>query len=277
MFLSQILVYPIKSLDGVSVTEARMTPGGILEFDRIYAIVDEAGKVVNGKRTPLAQQLRTTFDPLFREVCIWKNGETKQNHFSLAEPDLLNKWLSDYFGFFVTMASETKSGFPDDRTAFGPTIATEASLKMVTEWFPEIDLQSARRRFRGNLEIADVPAFWEDHLFGAAGELKPFRIGDVQFLGHNPCQRCVVPTRDPDQTNPIANFQKSFMELRRKNLPEWSNADRFQPLLSLCRQHVRSSCRSGKIHPCRRSDSDQSMTPPLAPSLRNLPAASSAP
>lgn len=227
MFLSQILIYPIKSLDGVAVNEACLTPGGILEFDRVYAIADEAGKVVNAKRTPRAQLLRTTFDPLFREVCIWQNGDTRQNHFSLEEPGALNKWLSDFFEFFVTLISETKSGFPDDRTAFGPTITSVASLKTVTEWFPEIDLESARRRFRSNLEIEEVPPFWEDHLFGAAGELKSFRIGGVQFHGHNPCQRCVVPTRDPVQSNPFANFQKNFMEFRRKNLPDWSNAERF--------------------------------------------------
>jgi uncharacterized protein YcbX len=226
MLLSQIVVYPIKSLDGVSVKEARMTPGGILEFDRIYAIVDDAGAYVNGKRTSRIQLLRTIFDSTFQEVCIWQTGDSNRSHFSLTEPAALNKWLSDFFGFSVKLTYEAKSGFPDDRTAFGPTITSEASLKMVTDWFPEMGLPSARRRFRSNLEIADVPAFWED-LFGAAGELKPFRIGDVHFLGHNPCQRCVVPTRDPDLGNSLANFQKSFMELRRKNLPKWSNAERF--------------------------------------------------
>ena len=227
MLLSQILVYPIKSLDGVAVKEARMTSGGILEFDRTYAMVDESGAYVNGKRNSRVQLLRTAFDPKFREVAIWQTGDTNRSHFSLTEPGSLNKWLSDFFGFAVKLVSESKSGFPDDRTASGPTITSEASLKTVTEWFPEMNLESARRRFRSNLEIADVPPFWEDRLFGVAGELKPFQIGDVHFLGHNPCQRCVVPTRDPDRSESTPNFQKSFMDLRRKNLPVWSNPDRF--------------------------------------------------
>jgi uncharacterized protein YcbX len=227
MVLRQILVYPIKSLDGVSVNEARMTEGGILEFDRVYAIVDEAGAYVNGKRSPRVQLLRTSFDPLFREVAIWQTGESVRNQFCLEEPEPLNKWLSNFFEFTVKLISETKSGFPDDRTAFGPTVTSESSLATVCEWFPGVDLESARRRFRSNLEIAEVPPFWEDHLFGAPGELKPFQIGDVHFLGHNPCQRCVVPTRDPDRSTSLPNFQKSFMDLRRKNLPAWSNAERF--------------------------------------------------
>lgn len=227
MLLSQIVLYPIKSLDGTVVQEARLTGGGILECDRIFAIVDDAGAYVNGKRTPRIQLLRSTFNSPCTEICIRQTGESTHSHFSLLEPELFNRWLSDFFGFSVKLISETKHGFPDDRTAFGPTITSEASLHTVAEWFPEMNVESARRRFRSNLELSEVPPFWEDHLFGTAGELKPFQIGDVQFLGHNPCQRCVVPTRDPDKSDSTPNFQKTFMDLRRKNLPAWSNADRF--------------------------------------------------
>ena len=227
MLLSRIVVYPVKSLDGVAVTESRITPGGILEFDRIHAIVDEKGAYVNGKRTPRIHLLRSTFDESFREICLWQNGDSARQSFSLAEPARLNNWLSEFFGFGVKLTSEATSGFPDDRKAFGPTVTSEASLRTVTEWFPEIDLENARRRFRTNLEISGVEPFWEDNLFGAADELKPFQVGEVQFLGHNPCQRCVVPTRDPERSESLPNFQKSFMEFRRKNLPPWSNAARF--------------------------------------------------
>ena len=122
---------------------------------------------------------------------------------------------------------EPRSGFPDDRAAFGPTIASEASLRTVQSWFPEITRDSARRRFRANLELSDGEPFCEDRLFGAPDELKPFQIGAVKFLGHNPCQRCVVPTRDPDTAQTIADFQKRFMQLRREQLPAWANPQRF--------------------------------------------------
>jgi uncharacterized protein len=227
MRLSRIMVYPIKSLDGVVMKTARITDGGILEFDRVYAIVDEAGAFVNAKRTPHIQLLRTTFDSLFQEVEIGENGSMTRSRFNLAEPEPFNQWLSNYFGFPVKLMSETKKGFPDDRTAFGPTVTSEASLRTVTEWFPDMELDNARRRFRSNLEIADVTAFWEDHLFGEANQLKSFQIGEVNFLGHNPCQRCVVPTRDPERGTVLPQFQKSFMELRKRNLPSWSNATRF--------------------------------------------------
>ena len=209
------------------VAEARVTAGGILENDRCYAIFDLDGRVVNGKRTDRVHHLRCAFDPEVREVRLWQNGESPSEPFPLDAPERVEKWLGDFFGFAVRLQREVQKGFPDDREAFGPTITSEASLDEIRNWFPELTLESLRRRFRSNLELVGGVPFCEDGLFGAPGELKPFQIGTVNFLGHNPCQRCVVPTRDPDSGQAVANFQKKFMELRKKLRPEWSNAQRF--------------------------------------------------
>ena len=227
MHVGSITIFPIKSLDGVTVDEARITPGGILENDRIYSIVDASGKVVNGKRTPRVHQLRCAFGAGIREVRVWENGGASPTHFSLTEPTALAAWLSEFFGFPVTLQHEAQKGFPDDLTAFGPTITSEASLHEVQKWFPELTLEGLRRRFRTNLELAGAEPFGEDQLFGAPDELKPFQVGTVNFLGHNPCQRCVVPTRDPDAGQPVDGFQKKFMIMRQKFLPSWSNSQRF--------------------------------------------------
>jgi hypothetical protein len=225
MYLGRILIFPIKSLDGLEITEATITSGGILENDRIYAIFDEKGAVVNGKRTARIHQLRSAFDGGLKEIRLWENSSSVQ--FCLDAPKAMNLWLSDFFGFPVALKHDPKAGFPDDRTAFGPTIVSEASLREVCHWYPGIDLDSVRRRFRTNLELAGGEPFCEDRLFGAPEELKPFRIGEVAFLGHNPCQRCVVPTRDAGSGAAIPGFQKKFMEMRKQELPEWSNAQRF--------------------------------------------------
>ena len=60
--LTQIIIYPIKSLDGKIVDRAKISPGGALKFDRRWAIVDERGKIVNAKRTAEIQQLRSKYD-----------------------------------------------------------------------------------------------------------------------------------------------------------------------------------------------------------------------
>jgi uncharacterized protein len=226
MHLCRIQIFPIKSLEGLALEEARITSGGILENDRIYAIMDHDGKVVNGKRTAQVHQLRCAFDPAIKEVRLWPNGGSP-TQFHLDDPAPVSKWLGDFLGFPVTLQHKAEKGFPDDRDAFGPTITSEGSLLAIRQWYPALAVESIRRRFRTNLELGGGPAFCEDQLFGAPGELKPFQIGAVKFLGHNPCQRCVVPTRDAESGEPIAGFQKTFMQLRKENLPEWADARRF--------------------------------------------------
>jgi uncharacterized protein YcbX len=225
MYLGRILIFPIKALDGVQVDEVRITACGILENDRVYAIFDEQGGVVNGKRTARVHQLRAEFDAGVKEVRLWENAAPAQ--FCLDEPETIGRWLSEFFGFPVTLKQDARSGFPDDRTAYGPTIVSEASLQAVRGWYPELTVESIRRRFRTNLELDGGEAFCEDGLYGAPGELKAFRIGEVGFLGHNPCQRCVVPTRDAESGEAVKGFQKKFMEMRREELPKWANAERF--------------------------------------------------
>ena len=227
MHLGQIQIFPIKSLDGLIVGQSQITAGGILANDRIYAIFDQDGKVVNGKRTARVHELRCKFDAAINEIQLWQNGESSPTQFYFDTPEKIEKWLGEFFGFAVTLHRESQKGFPDDREAFGPTITSDASLREIQKWFPELTLESLRRRFRSNLELTGDAPFCEDRLFGAPGELKPFQIGVVKFLGHNPCQRCVVPTRDPDSGDAVGNFQKKFMELRKKFLPEWANAQRF--------------------------------------------------
>lgn len=58
--LARITIYPVKSLDGMDVPEANVLPPGELEHDRRFAIVDEEGWAVHGKRTPLVHVIRAS-------------------------------------------------------------------------------------------------------------------------------------------------------------------------------------------------------------------------
>jgi len=227
MFVSRILVHPIKSLDGVEVAAARITPGGSLEHDRAYAILDAEGKFVNGKRHARIHALRSTFSENMAEVEFQVAGGGLRQTFVLAEPTACERWLTDFFGFAVTLAVNRESGFPDDDSAPGPTVVSEASLEEVARWFPGLSAREARRRFRSNVELGGAEAFGEDRLFGPPGEMTPFRLGEVYLLGSNPCQRCAVPTRDPDSGEVTPGFQKRFIEKRAAGLPPWAHAERF--------------------------------------------------
>lgn len=117
-------------------------------------------------------------------------------------------------------------GQHDDRERHGPTVISTATLREVAAWF-DISTDSARRRFRANLEVGGVPPFWEDNLFTDTGSVVAFRIGEAVIDGVHPCQRCVVPGRDPDTGTETPNFRETFVQRRRETAPSWTDCDRF--------------------------------------------------
>jgi uncharacterized protein len=157
--VSRIEIFPIKSLDGVSLRESAITAGGILENDCVYAIVDEKGAFVKGKRTPRVHDLRCELSPPLREVSVWESGEGSQRTFGLEDREQLGRWLSDFFGFRVSLKHEPRSGFPDDSAAYGPTIVSDASLREVQPWYGPVGFDNVRRRFRTNVDESGRSAY----------------------------------------------------------------------------------------------------------------------
>ncbi|MBI3697280.1 MAG: MOSC domain-containing protein, partial [Acidobacteria bacterium] len=133
-------------------------------------------------------------------------------------------------------------GFPDDTNASGPTLVSTATLCEVARWFGA-DLDEMRRRFRANLEIDGVPAFWEDQLIGVT-----FRLGEVAIEGVNPCARCAVPSRN-SLTGEVVDpaFAKSFAERRAKALPPWADRRRFDHYYRLALNTRIPESEAGKI------------------------------
>lgn len=226
-YLSRIAIFPVKALDGVEVPAAEVLATGALADDRRYAIFDEFGKYVNGKRNAKVHLLRSSYAPLSRSLSLAAGPDSPPESFDVeSEREPLERWLAAFFGFPVTFRENTDAGFPDDTESPGPTIIATATLQAIGDLFG-FSLEQARARFRTNLEVGGVPAFWEDRLYGRAGTAVRFSVGGVEFDGINPCQRCVVPTRDPLTGKDDPNFAKRFVEFRRKYLPEWAESSRF--------------------------------------------------
>lgn len=243
--LSKIILYPIKALDPFETGEAEILKSGALRHDRAFAIVDTEGHFVNGKRNTNVHRLRSEFDLTSGNVTL-RDGASTQFFQMAGDRSALEGWLSKFFGFPAKVRHDSETGFPDDTQASGPTIISTSTLETVASWYPELNLESVRRRFRANLEIGGVPPFWEDRLYGAKGEIVHFRIGSVAFEGINPCQRCAVPKRDPLTGEPIKDFQKTFMLRRQETLPAWADASRFDHFYRLAVNTRIPSSESGK-------------------------------
>jgi len=230
--LARIWLYPVKSLPGVAVSEARLTGRGGLAHDREYVLRDRRG-IINGKRDARIHQLDARCAVDGDEVLVTLGQGADAETFSLraagaaSQRAKLEARLAQYFGEPVRIERDSDGGFPDDPEAPGPTIVSEASLAEVARWYPDLSLGDMRRRFRANLELDNCPPFWEDRLFGNPGEPVRLRVGDVHLLGTNPCQRCVVPTRDPSSGSELSGFQRIFVARRRATLPAWANRAQF--------------------------------------------------
>ncbi len=245
-----LVAYPVKSLDGVHVDRAELGTGGALRGDRTYAFVEAGvdpetasvggdGGYVNGKREPAIHRLRARYElagpvdatptAVTMERPARGDAAADERTFSLPDDDdAMAAWLGEYLGYDVDLVRDPNGGFPDDRAAPGPTVISRATLRAVASWFDGIaDATDARRRFRPNVILADTPAFWEDRLFDDHGVGIRVAVGDAKLIGVNPCQRCVVPSRDPDTGGEMDGFRERFVRKRRETLPAWTESDRF--------------------------------------------------
>jgi uncharacterized protein len=245
--IARIDIFPIKSLDGANVTQAEVLPSGALKGDREFAIIDNAGRFVNGKRNAKVHHLRSTFDLDARMVTLWVQGNRDRMMFDLdLDRPAMGEWLSAYFEQPVHIAQNLDMGFPDDTDSPGPTIISTATISEIALWFPPLTDRQVQRRLRTNLELdAELP-FWEDRLFATAGDSIRFQLGDVTFEGINPCQRCVVPTRDPETGDVYGDFQKVFARKRDETLPEWTERSRFNHFYRLAINTRIPSAEAGK-------------------------------
>jgi hypothetical protein len=225
--LARIRLFPLKSLDGQDVAAAAVLRAGALAHDREYCFQDEEGSFVNGKRAgEQLLKIRSTVDFGFGRITLSdENGSAA--FVPHREGDQIESWVGERVGRTVRLAHDADGGFPDDAEAPGPTIVSKASLEAVGSWFG-LSVDEVRLRFRANLEVDGVPAFWEDRLFGPDGETVRFRIGDVLLEGVNPCARCAVPGMDPTSGKVSrSDFAKVFAERRREALPAWAEPGRF--------------------------------------------------
>ena len=261
--VSKLQLFPLKSLGLESCNQATLVAAGALEGDREWAILDQpatepydprnadvsgTGTYVNGKKTAKIHRLGSTFHrraDAGPAVTLWeRDSPDEKQRFDLfdgretdstteaetqqAVHEPLNDWLSEYFGRSVSVHWDG-DGHHDDRTRYGPTVISTATLREIAEWF-DWSVESARRRFRANIEIDGVPPFWEDTLVADSGAVVPFQIGGVEILGVHPCQRCVVPSRDPDTGGETPEFRETFLKRRQETRPEWTASDRFDHL-----------------------------------------------
>lgn len=228
MFLAEIIVYPIKSLKGVSLRSAVVEERGI-RSDRRWMLIDEKGRFLTQREEPRMATLTTTMlgdgirvmtrdkDSIHvvpissgtkRVVGVW------QSEVETIEYDhRTNKWFSDALGrevYLVYMPESSRRPINklfdrgDDIVSFADgypvLLAGYGSLEELNRRIADTAArygdafarQIPMQRFRPNLVIGDCEAFLEDRW-------KTIKVGDAIFRVTKPCTRCVVTTIDPER------------------------------------------------------------------------------
>ncbi len=215
MYISEINIYPIKSLAGISLKESKIERRG-LEFDRRWMLVDENNKFLTQREFPKMATVKTEiFDNGLQVSCDEKdlliqfeprNGsrETVKIWSARCKAEIyesaINKWFSDALQTNCKLAvmpkeTERKVNYfyavqKDDHVSFAdgyPFLAIgENSLKDLNSRLGE---NLPMNRFRPNFVVAEAEGFAED-------SWKKIKIGETVFHVVKPCARCVITTID---------------------------------------------------------------------------------
>ncbi len=217
MKLTKITYFPIKSIAGINLDSAEVTPIG-LKNDRQMMLVDRSGLFVTQRKNPTLALIQIkehgdgyqlsapnldnlsiapdSFTAQEKQVEVWGD----QCLAFVAKPEI-NQWFSEFLGFDVELvqynhdkprATDPTYSNPDDKVSFADgfplLVISQASLDDLNE---RLEDPVEMTNFRPNIVIDDTEAFAEDHL-------KTLRIGDVEFAAVKPCSRCVLTTVDPE-------------------------------------------------------------------------------
>ena len=215
MHVSQINVYPIKSLKGITVDSAVVENRG-LQFDRRWMLVDENRKFLTQRELPTmatisivvredsleveheGRRLEIPGQPTVagRNVSVWTSS-VKAAFYSSEIDD----WFSNVLGIKCQLAVMTATSkrpvnpfyavrkFKDEVSfadGYPFLIANEASLDDLND---RLGSPVPMNRFRPNFVITGAPALAED-------EWKKIRIGSTLFHVVKSCERCVITTVD---------------------------------------------------------------------------------
>ncbi len=215
--VSELIIYPVKSLAGISVKHWQVTPTG-LYMDRKWMLIDDAGQFMSQRRLPAMALIHTAIHdnclvlsasgmteltlPLSLSegtrltTTVW-HDQCEAIHFSSAADEWLSTVLQHHCRLVYHPDDSHRAVDPlyshaTDQTAFSDgfpfLIISENSLHALNHALTE---PVSMRRFRPNLVISGCPAYAED-------SWREIRIGTIDFRLPKACSRCSVPALDPD-------------------------------------------------------------------------------
>jgi uncharacterized protein YcbX len=232
--ISELLIYPIKSLGGISVKSAVLTDRGF-EYDRRFMLIDAQNRFVTQREFPELAFFKTAI--LGNQLII----TDKRDGSSVAVPliavegeqigvqiwddhcqaMLLDNTIADWFSARLSQAVQLVYMPDESHRRVDPAYAGNGELTSFSDGYPvliigEESLKGLNARlenpipmdrFRPNIVFSGGYPHVED-TFNA------FRAGDVQLHAVKPCARCVMTTTDQETGQRTAEPLKTLSKYR---------------------------------------------------------------
>lgn len=215
LIVTEIWIYPVKSLGGIRLSSAKVLPKG-LEHDRRWMLIDEENKFMTQRVYPQMALFKLSYD---QGNFMIRYGEESKNLSIVSEGNSINaivwddtvevyevsKQHSNWFSKILGMNCRLVS-FPENNTRpVDPRYSINNDNVSLADGYPLLIIGQASladlnkrmqeplpmNRFRPNIVFTGGLPYEED-------EWKNFRIGLNRFAGVKPCSRCVLTTVNQD-------------------------------------------------------------------------------
>ena len=217
LYLSDIYIYPIKSLGGIRLEQAQLEERG-LKYDRRWMLIDEGGVFITQRKYPALAlfQLRLGGGKLF--ICHKKHAEQQisfevEEQFgapiqvSVWEDDLqaleVNPEVSRWFSQLMDMNLRLVVMPAQERRAVDPRYATKQEIVSFADGYPCLIIgQASLDQLNQKLEVPVLMDRFRPNLVFRGGiphqedDFHTFYIGAARFTAVKPCARCVLITVD---------------------------------------------------------------------------------
>jgi uncharacterized protein YcbX len=218
LILSEIYIYPVKSLGGISVDSAIVEERG-LKYDRRCLLVDENNIFMTQRDFPQLALLKLSFQEKGFRVLNTKDNshvvipfepESNENISVTIWDDICNavnvgKDIDDWFSNAINKKCSLVYMPDDEKRIVEKKYIKDEHIVSFADAYPfliigksslddlntRLDKPIPMNRFRTNFVFTGGKPYEED-------DWHDFKIGDVKFSAVKPCARCVITTTDQD-------------------------------------------------------------------------------
>ncbi|MES2429417.1 MAG: MOSC N-terminal beta barrel domain-containing protein [Bacteroidota bacterium] len=237
MQVSQLFIYPIKSLGGISISSAELTDRGF-KYDRRWMLIDQKNNFLTQREHPQMSLLQVTLTDGGLQVLHKINKQSIHISFTPETEEMVTASVWSFKGkvqFVSVKADEWFSEMlskpcrlvymPDKtRRRINPFYAVNKDINSLSDGYPMLmigenslkDLNERLKepvpmdRFRPNIIFKEGKPFEED-------TMAIFEINEITFFGVKLCARCVITTIDQETAEKNKEPLKTLATYRKKN------------------------------------------------------------